>query len=89
MILLPEHHEASPSINCWDSTDSVELLVREILDLPEPGTESNPIVVRDDPTPLGSASNPIVIHVDEEWCHDDVDQLGSGDDTDIMSTPES
>ncbi|KAJ5198770.1 uncharacterized protein N7498_007887 [Penicillium cinerascens] len=88
IILLTEHHEASPSISSWESTDSAKLFVREVLDLPEPGTESNPIVVEDDPAPLGSASNPIVIYDDEEWCHDEAEQLGSGDDTDIMSTPE-
>ncbi|KAJ5198754.1 uncharacterized protein N7498_007871, partial [Penicillium cinerascens] len=75
----------SPSIDSWDSTESVKLSVHEILDLPEPGTEINPIVVEDDPAPLGSASNPIVIHVDEEWCHDNAEQLSSGDDTDIMT----
>ena len=45
-------------------------------------------MIRDDPTPLGSPSNPIVIHVDEEWCCNDPDQLGSSDDTEIISTPE-
>jgi hypothetical protein len=42
-------------------------------------------VIGDDPAPLGSASNPIMTHVDEEWCHDD--KSSSGEDTDIMSTP--
>lgn len=42
-------------------------------------------MIGDDPAPLGSASNPIMTHVDEEWCHDD--KSSSGEDTDIMSTP--
>lgn len=71
-----------------DPWDSAEISVCEFLDVAELGTESNPILIRDDPALLGSASNPIVIYVDDDWCHDDADQLDSGDDTDIMSTPE-
>ncbi|OKP09487.1 hypothetical protein PENSUB_5165 [Penicillium subrubescens] len=52
------------------------------------GTYANPIVIGDDLAPLGSASNPIVIQVDEGWCQDEPDQLGSDADTEIMATPE-
>ena len=71
-----------------DPWDFAEISVREFLEVAELGTESNPILIRDDSAPLGSASNPIVIHIDDNWCHNDTDQLGSGDDTDIMGTPE-
>jgi hypothetical protein len=55
---------------------------------PNLGTHTYPIVISDDPAPLGSASNPIVIHVDENRCRDEIDQLGSDADTEIMATPE-
>jgi hypothetical protein len=55
---------------------------------PELGTYANPIVIVDDLAPLGSASNPIVIYVDEGWCRDELDQLDSDADTVIMATPE-
>jgi hypothetical protein len=45
-------------------------------------------VIRDDPTPLGSASNPIVIQVDEDCGYDEAEQLGSDADIEIMATPE-
>jgi hypothetical protein len=45
-------------------------------------------VIGDDPAPLGSASNPIVIHVDEDCGYDEAEQLGSDADTEIMATPE-
>ncbi|GIK06063.1 hypothetical protein Aspvir_010181 [Aspergillus viridinutans] len=56
--------------------------------VPELGTYANPIVIGDDLAPLGSASNPIVIQVDEGWCREEPDQLGSDADTEIMATPE-
>ncbi|GLI74854.1 hypothetical protein PoHVEF18_003102 [Penicillium ochrochloron] len=52
------------------------------------GTYANPIVIGDDLAPLGSASNPFVIQVDEGWCQDEPDQRGSDADTEIMATPE-
>ncbi|KAJ5464327.1 uncharacterized protein N7458_000013 [Penicillium daleae] len=48
---------------------------------PEFGTQANPIVIGDDLAPLDSASNPIVIYVDE-------DHFGSDVDTEIITTPE-
>jgi hypothetical protein len=45
-------------------------------------------VIGDDLAPLGSASNPIVIHVDEDWCYDKTDQRSSDTDTEVMATPE-
>ncbi|KAJ5159854.1 uncharacterized protein N7482_006858 [Penicillium canariense] len=54
----------------------------------ELGTYANPIVIEDHLAPLGSASNPIVIQVDEGWCRDEPDQLVSDADTEIMATPE-
>jgi hypothetical protein len=45
-------------------------------------------VIVDDLAPLGSASNPIVIQVDEGWCRNEPDQLGSDADTEIVATPE-
>lgn len=45
-------------------------------------------MIGDDPAPLGSASNPIVIHVDEDYGYDEAEQLGSDADTKIMATPE-
>lgn len=35
---------------------------------------------------LGTQANPIVIHVDEGWCHDETHKLGSDADTEIMAT---
>jgi hypothetical protein len=59
------------------------------VDSPKPGTKANPIVIEDDLAPLGSASNPIVIYVDEEHCgHDKAEELDSDVDTEIMATPE-
>lgn len=37
---------------------------------------------------LGTEANPIVIHIDEDWCHDETDLLGSDADTEILATPE-
>lgn len=45
-------------------------------------------MISDDPAPLGSASNPIVIHIDEHWCRGETDQLSSDAETEIMATPE-
>ena len=45
-------------------------------------------MIGDDPAPLGSASNPIVIHVDEDCGYNEAEQLGSDADTEIMATPE-
>lgn len=42
----------------------------------------------DDPALLGSPSNSIVIYIDEGWCRDERDLLGSDADTEIMATPE-
>jgi hypothetical protein len=64
------------------------VVVRDSIVAAELGTQVNPIVIGDDPAPLGSASNPIVIHVDEGWCRDETDQLSSDADTEIMATPE-
>ncbi|KAJ5489166.1 hypothetical protein N7539_004056 [Penicillium diatomitis] len=52
------------------------------------GTQANPILIGDDLAPLGSASNPIVIHVNEGWYGDEPDRLGSDADTEIIATPE-
>ncbi|GKZ26482.1 hypothetical protein AbraIFM66951_003624 [Aspergillus brasiliensis] len=41
------------------------------------GTEANPIVIGDDLAPLGSAFNPIAIHVDENWCYNEIYRLTS------------
>ncbi|EKV19134.1 hypothetical protein PDIG_06310 [Penicillium digitatum PHI26] len=64
------------------------LAIYELIDSSELGTEANPIVIGDDPTPFGSASNPIVIHIDEDCGHKEAEQLGSDADTEIMATPE-
>lgn len=64
------------------------MVIREFIDSPESGTEANPIVIRDDPAPLDSASNHIVIHVDEDCGYDETEQPGSVADTEIMPTPE-
>jgi hypothetical protein len=64
------------------------VVVYDSIVAPNLGTQAYPIVISDDPAPLGSASNPIVIHVDEDWCRDKIDQLGSDADTEIMATPE-
>lgn len=55
---------------------------------PELGIQANPIVIRDKPTLLGSASNPIVINVNEGQCHSEAGQPDSNADTEIMTTPE-
>lgn len=65
-----------------------EVVVYDSLARPELGTQTNPILIADDLAPLGSASNPIVIQVDEGWCRDDSDQRDSDADTVIMATPE-
>lgn len=65
-----------------------EVVVCDSMVAPELGTDANPIVIGDDLAPLGSASNPIVIQVDEGWCRDEPTQLGSDADTEIMATPE-
>ncbi|KAJ5664303.1 hypothetical protein N7507_005034 [Penicillium longicatenatum] len=59
-----------PEVGVRDSTITFEL-----------GTEANPIVIGDDRAPLGSASNPIVIHVGENWCYDKIDQLSAHADS--------
>jgi hypothetical protein len=64
------------------------VVVRDSIVAPELGIYANPIVIGDDLAPLGSASNPIVIHVDEGWYRDEPDQLGSNADTVTMATPE-
>jgi hypothetical protein len=64
------------------------VIVRNPIVSPELGTQAYPIVIGDDLAPLGSASNPIVIHVDENWYSDEPDQLGSDADTEIMATPD-
>ncbi|CAG8206107.1 unnamed protein product, partial [Penicillium nalgiovense] len=71
-----------------EPSDWPPLAKRELIDSPESGTEANPIVIGDDPAPLGSASNPIVIHVDEDCGYNEAEQLGSDADTEIMATPE-
>lgn len=42
------------------------MAVRRSPRFPEPGTAASPILVSDDHVPLGSPSNPITIHVDED-----------------------
>jgi hypothetical protein len=66
-----------------------QVVVRDSIVSPKLGTEANPILIGDDLAPLGSFSNPIVIHVDEGWCRDETDQLDSDADTEIMATQES
>lgn len=46
-------------------------------------------MIGDDPTPLSFAFNPMVIHIDNDWCHDKVDWFISDADTEIEATPES
>lgn len=65
-----------------------EVVVRDSIVSPDLGTEANPIVIGDDLAPLGSASNPFVIHVDEDFCPEGADQFSSDADTEIMATPE-
>ncbi|CAG8046257.1 unnamed protein product [Penicillium nalgiovense] len=71
-----------------ERSDWPTLVIHELIDSPELGTEANPIVIGDDPAPLGSASNPIVIHVDENCGYYEAEQLGSDADTEVMATPE-
>lgn len=59
-----DEHETFTSIPTWPC-EWPEVVVRDSIVAPELGTQANPIVIGDDPAPLGSASNPIVIHVDE------------------------
>ncbi|KAJ5474089.1 hypothetical protein N7475_003655 [Penicillium sp. IBT 31633x] len=84
-ILLTWHCEVSISDK---RSDWPTLVIHELIDSSELGTEANPIVIEDDYAPLGSTSNPIVIHVDEDCGHDEAEQLGSDADTEIMTTPE-
>lgn len=64
------------------------MVVRDSIVAPKLGTQANPIVIGDDPTLLGSASNPIVIYSNEGWRRDETDLLGSNADTKIMATSE-
>jgi hypothetical protein len=64
------------------------VVIRDSTISPELGTQANPIVIRDGLAPLGSASNPIEIYVDEDWCCDKIDQGVSDADTEVMATPE-
>ncbi|KAF7719257.1 Uncharacterized protein PECH_004815 [Penicillium ucsense] len=65
-----------------------EVVIRDIKSYPGLGTEVNPIVMGDESAPLGSATNPIVINVDEGWCHGEGGKPDSNADTKIMTTPE-
>jgi hypothetical protein len=65
-----------------------EVVVRDTKSHPGLGTEASPIVIGDESVPLGSAFNPIVIDVDEDWCHGEAGQRDSDADTEIMTTPE-
>lgn len=38
--------------------------------------------------PLGSASNPIVIYIDEDWYYNKIDRYDSDTDTMIIAIPE-
>jgi hypothetical protein len=53
------------------------------------GTEANPIVIEDDPAPLGSESNPIVIHVEGDHSYSKVEQMSSDDTSDTELITES
>ncbi|KAJ5409952.1 uncharacterized protein N7487_004311 [Penicillium crustosum] len=64
------------------------VVIREFIDSLESGTEANLIIIRDDLAPLDSASNHIVIHVDEDCGYDETEQPGSVADTEIMPTLE-
>ncbi|KAJ5608570.1 hypothetical protein N7537_005189 [Penicillium hordei] len=88
-----ESKEGNNYVICriWEEAISKEwpaVVIHEFIDSPESGIEANPIVIRDDPTPLDSASNHIVIHVDEDCGYDETEQPGSIADTKIMATPE-
>ena len=63
------------------------MVVRDSFVFHELGTQANPIVIWDGLAPVDSALT-IVVHVDEDWCYDKVDQRGSDTDTEIMTTPE-
>lgn len=65
-----------------------KVVVRDSKSHPELGMEANPIVIGDESAPLGSAFNPIVIDVDEGWCHGEAGRPDSDADTKIMTTPE-
>lgn len=64
------------------------MVIREFTDSPESGTEANPIVIRHDSAPLDSASNHIVIHVNEDCAYDETEQPGSVADAETMPSPE-
>ncbi|KAI3123917.1 hypothetical protein CBS147326_8489 [Penicillium roqueforti] len=55
------------------------------IDSSDLGTKANTIVIEDDPAPLGSQSNPVVIHVEEELSYFKTEQLNSDDDTEIIA----
>jgi hypothetical protein len=64
------------------------VVVRDSIVAPELGTQTNPMIVGDDPALLSSASNPIVIYINECCCRDETDQFYSDADTEIMATLE-
>ncbi|KAJ5301617.1 hypothetical protein N7508_006480 [Penicillium antarcticum] len=57
----------------------------EFIDFSDLSTEANPILIEDDPAPLGSESNPIVFHVEEDRSYSETKRLGSDGDTEIIS----
>lgn len=71
-----------------EPSDWPTLVIHELVDSPEPGTKANPIAIGDELAPLGSDSNAIVIHVDEDCGRDKAEQLDSDADTEIMATSE-
>jgi hypothetical protein len=87
-LLLVQDNMSSFTEKAHETCEWPEVVVCDSLARPELGTQANPILIADDLAPLGSASNPIVIQVDEGWYHDDSDQRGSDADTVIMASPE-
>jgi hypothetical protein len=87
-VQLVQDDMSSSTEKAHDPCEWPEVVVCDALSRPELGTQANPILITDDSAPLGSASNPILIQVDEGWCRDDSDQRGSDANTVIMTTPE-
>ena len=61
------------------------IAVRESTDFSDLGTEANPIVIEDDPGPLGSEFNPVAIHVEEDHSYSETEQLSYDGDTGIIA----
>lgn len=87
-LLLVQDNIRSFKEKAHETYKQPEVVIYDSLARPESGTQANPILIADDLAPLGLASNPIVIQVNEGQCRDNSDQRSSDADTVIIATPD-